>query len=72
MINPLHHQRSDGEIGVAVVIPVPVVAVETTLVPVQIEPVAVRVAGCVIDIPKHHPSNALWVESNAVPWHTNI
>lgn len=62
MYNPLHHQSEDGEVRVTILVPVPVVAVETTLVPVQLEPVAVRVAKYVIDLPKHRPLSTLRVE----------
>lgn len=66
MINPLHHHDEDGEIGVPILIPVPVVAVETTLVPAQLEPVAIRVK-YVTYLQEHHPSNTLRVESNSAP-----
>lgn len=65
-INLLHHHGEDGEVRIAVVIPIPVVAVEATLIPVQLEPVAVRARECVIFLPKHHPLNALRAESNSV------
>lgn len=40
----LHHHGEDGDVGVPILVPVPVVAVETTLVPVQLEPAAISVA----------------------------
>ena len=44
--NPSHHHGEGGKVGVTLIIAVPVVTVETSLMPVQLEPVAVRVAKC--------------------------
>jgi hypothetical protein len=51
-----HHQNERADVVVGLVIVVPVVAVETSLVPVQVEAVAVRVAGYVGHHPNHCPS----------------